>query len=91
MGEGQGIGDRPEEETEVGFYDTKASQKVGRGSASIVGETDGPNVLGNVRQEVQEAIESSESRSADPLTDQKMPRGHRDHAREYFNRLREGD
>ena len=90
MGEGQGIGDRPEEETEVGFFDTKAPQKVGRGSASIVGEVDGPNVTGNAQQEVQEVLESAESRSVDPLTDQRMPRGHRSHAREYFDRLREG-
>ena len=90
MGEGQGAGPRPEEETDVGFFNTKARQKVGQGSASIAGEVDGPNVAGNVQQEVQEVLESAESRSVDPLTNQKMPRGHRGHAREYFNRLREG-
>ena len=90
MSEGQGIGDRPEEETDVGFFDTKASPKVGRGAASIVGEVEGPNLAGDVQQEVQEFLESAESRSVDPLTDQKMPRGHRGHAREYFDRLREG-
>jgi hypothetical protein len=90
MSEGQGEGDRPIEETDVGYFDTKARQKVGRGSASIVGEVEGPNLVGDVRQEVQEVLESAESRSVDPLTDQKMPRSHRGHAREYFDRLREG-
>ncbi len=88
MGEGQGAGDRPEQETDVGFFDTKVRQKIDKGSASIVGETDGPNVVGDVRQQVQEVMESSKSEESDPFADQKMPRGHRDHAREYFQGLR---
>ena len=74
----------------VGFYDTKTPQKVGRGSATIAGEVEGPNIAGNVRQQIQEQFESAASQSADPLTDQRMPRGHRQHAREYFDRFREG-
>ncbi len=90
LGAGRGKGDRPEQETEVGFFDTKVKQKVGRGSATIAGEVAGPNVRGNVQQTLQQQIESARSEANDPLTDQQMPRRHRRHAEEYFNRFRQG-
>ena len=90
LGQGNGEGDRPEEKTGVGFYDTKTQQKVGRGGATVAGRTEGPNVKGNVRQEIQAQLQAARAQATDPLTGQRMPRQQRQHAAEYFNRFREG-
>ena len=91
MGAGRGQGDRPEEENDVNFYDTKAAVKIGPGAGYVVGEAEGPNVRGKFQEQIQEQVESARRQSADPLTGQQIPRKHREHAREYFNRLRKGD
>lgn len=90
LGRGRGKGARPEAQDDVKHYDTKASVKTGKGAASVVGEVDGPNLRGDVQHEIQEQFDSARRESADPLTDQHMPRQHRQHALEYFERLREG-
>ena len=89
LGKGPGRGPRPERETDYNTYDTRASVKTGKGAGMIVGETDGPNVKGNVQQKFVEQIESAKAQSADPLTEQRMSRKHHDHVREYFDRFRE--
>lgn len=90
LGRGRGKGARPEAADDVKHYDTKAAVKTGKGAASVVGEVDGPNRRGDVRHEIQEQFDSARREAADPLTDQHMPRKHRQHAREYFDQLREG-
>jgi len=89
-GRGRGKGARPEAAGDVKYYDTKAAVKTGKGAASVVGEVDGPNRRDDVRHEIQEQFDSARREAADPLTDQHMPRKHRQHAREYFDQLREG-
>lgn len=91
LGRGQGQGDRPEEETPTGFYDTKVKQQTGRGAATVVGQVEGPNVQGRVEQEIQTQFQAVKGRAADPLADTKLPRGYREHARKYFDTLREGE
>jgi tetratricopeptide (TPR) repeat protein len=91
LGAGRGKGDRPEQEEDVSFYDTQAAVKIGPGAGYVVGEADGPNVRGKFQEQIQEQVESARRQSADPLTGQQIPRKHRQHAREYFNRLREGE
>lgn len=90
LGKGRGRGARPEQAEDVKHYDTRAAVKTGRGAASVVGEVDGPNIRGDVQQQMQQQLESARREAADPLTDQHMPRKHRQHAQEYFDRLREG-
>ncbi len=90
LGRGRGQGDRPEAETDSNFYDTKPPLKVGPGAALVVGEVDGPNRKGDVRQAIEAQVESARQQEADPLTGQQMPRKHRQHAKEYFDRFREG-
>lgn len=90
LGKGRGQGDRPEAETDSSFYDTKPPLKVGRGTAFVVGEVDGPNLKGDVQQEIQEQVQAARQEEVDPLTGQQMPRKHRQHAREYFDSFREG-
>jgi hypothetical protein len=92
LGAGQGIGPRPEEEDpNVGFYDADSPVKVGPGSAVVVGEVEGPNVAGKVQEGLKDQFEAAKRESADPLTGQRLPRKVRDHAKEYFDRLREGE
>jgi septal ring factor EnvC (AmiA/AmiB activator) len=91
LGRGQGEGDRPEEETRTGFYDTKVKQQIGRGAATVTDRVEGPNVKGRVEQEIQSQFEAVRGSDADPLADTKLPRGYRDHARTYFDNLREGE
>jgi len=91
MGRGQGEGDRPEAESDTDFYDSQVRQRVGRGSAEVVDLVDGPNVKGNVEAEIQQQSDAARSGSTDPLTGRRIPRKHRQHAREYFDRFREGE
>ena len=91
LGAGAGEGDRPEEETRTGFYDTKVKQQIGHGAATITDRVDGPNVKGRVQQEISSQFESVRGGDADPLAETKLPRGYREHARTYFDKLREGE
>ena len=90
QGGGRGAGKRAEAEDKTKFFDAKSPVKTGPGKASVVGEADGPNVAGSVQQEIQEQFAAAKSDASDPLTNQRMPRKHRAHAQEYFERFREG-
>lgn len=90
LGRGRGRGARPEEKTDTGFYDTKVQQKKGKGAALVAGYVDGPNMAGQVEQEIQTQFESAKSDEADPLTGQQLPRSYREHAKKYFDSFREG-
>jgi hypothetical protein len=90
MGEGQGRGDRPEEENQTGGYDSQVRGKVGPGEAVIVGQTGGPNKAGDAREQINSAIRSAVEGAANPLTNQRLPRSQRDHVKEYYDGLRTG-
>jgi hypothetical protein len=87
MGRGRGKGFRPEQKTDYNTRDSHVRQKIGRGSASVVDLVDGPNVKGNVQQEVKAALEAAQAAESDPITSQRMPRKHRQQVQEYFDRL----
>lgn len=88
MGAGRGQGDRPEERDATAFRDSQVRQKVTPGSITVVDLVEGPNKKGQVTEAIKEQFEAATHESADPLTDQKMPRQHRRHARQYFDRFR---
>lgn len=90
LGEGRGKGDRPEEETNTGFYDTKVGAKPKAGEAFRSGYADGPNVAGKTRQEVQQEVKSALSTDPEPLTNQRLPRAQREQARQYFEQYQPG-
>ncbi len=90
LGRGRGTGPRPEEKTNSGFYDTKAKTKTGKGGAVVVGSVEGPNIKGQVDQQIQTEFEAAQAADEDPLTDQQLPRAYREHAKKYFDGLREG-
>jgi hypothetical protein len=91
MGRGRGQGPRPEEETDSSFYDAPEKPKVGKGVADVVDLVPGPNVKGDVEDEIHQQFNTTRRASTDPLTNRRIPRKHRQHALEYFNRFREGE
>jgi hypothetical protein len=90
MGEGQGQGHRPEQETPTGEFESKVRGDVQPGESVRTGDADGPNAKGATKESVKEEVKAALSRDVDPLTNQHIPREQRDHAREYFERYREG-
>ena len=89
MGAGQGSGPRPDEENPTQFRDTRVRQKPGQGAATFGGFVDGPNISGQTGVAAEQELEGINAQPADPLTSQRLPRGHGEHAEEYFKQLRE--
>ena len=91
LGRGAGIGFRPEEKTQNNrFVDTKARVEVRRGSALVTGKVVGPNIKGQVRDRVQQQYQAAKTEEASPLSNQRLPKNYRRHAKEYFDALRQG-
>jgi hypothetical protein len=90
LGKGRGAGARPEDKTKTGLYDSKVAQNVRRGAAVIAGQAEGPNRKGEVQESIKAEFESARHEAADPLTSQRLPRDYREHAKKYFESLREG-
>ncbi|MFO0819632.1 MAG: hypothetical protein U1A77_16915 [Pirellulales bacterium] len=90
LGKGRGAGERPEEDVDGRFYDTKAKTKLRQGEAVRTGFADGPNIAGKsvdaVRQEVSEALQSD----PDPLPDQVLTKGQREQATQFFQGVGKG-
>ena len=90
LGKGRGAGDRPEEDVDGKFYDTRAKTKVKAGEAVRTGFADGPNIAGksvaSVRQEVVESLRTD----PDALPDQSLTRSQREQARQFFEGLGKG-
>jgi hypothetical protein len=89
-GAGRGEGKRDIAKDDVAFRESHVSQNIGKGKAVITGEVDGPNIKGVVQQEIQQQIEASKREASDTVIRQRLPRNQRDHAKEYFDALREG-
>jgi hypothetical protein len=86
----RGLRTKSEKDIKAKLYDSQVKQRVGHGSATVVGTVGGPNAKGDYRQEIQKQVESVRQGSTDPLVGRQMPRKHGEHAREYFDGLREG-
>jgi hypothetical protein len=90
MGQGKGIGPRPEEKNATNTRDTQVKQNTKRGTATFGGLVDGPNVKGDVVRSIQEEMSSLGAEPADPLTSERLPPSRREHAKQYLQRLRDG-
>jgi hypothetical protein len=90
MGQGVGIGARPEERNATNLRDTQVKQNAKKGAATFGGFVDGPNIKGEVSQSIQEEMKSLSAEPADPLTSERLPQSRQEHAKEYFEMLREG-
>ncbi len=91
LGEGQVRGDRPEERTNTGAYDSQVRDKPRPGEAVRVGDADGKNIAGRAQEGSKAPITMSLSADADPLADKRLPKSQREHARQYFDKLRDGE
>jgi hypothetical protein len=91
MGEGIGFGPRPEERNKTGMRDSQVKQNTRRGAAVIAGEADGPNMRGNVREAIKQEMAAQGSEPADPQVIEQLPKSHRENAKDYFDRLRDGE
>jgi hypothetical protein len=90
LGQGKGIGPRPEERNGTNVRDTQVHQNPGRGSAVFGGLVEGPNIKGQVEQSIKDEMASLGAEPADPLTVERLPRNQREQAEQYFDALREG-
>lgn len=91
LGRGRGQGERPEEETDKGFYDSKVAGKPKAGEAVSAGFADGANLPGKTLQEVRETIGASLSSDPDAQNYQRLPKAQREQARQYFEKFRKGE
>lgn len=89
-GKGHVPGGRRGKELDSAFHDSQVRPNVGRGPMKMVDYVDGPNRKGEVGEAIHDQVESVKSGQTDPMTDQQMPRRHRQNAQEYLERLREG-
>lgn len=90
MGQGKGIGDRPEERTATNLRDTQVRGNPRKGAATFGGLVDGPNIKGDVAQSIKEEMATLSAEPADPLTSERLPNSRREHAEQYFKMLRDG-
>ena len=91
LGPGRGFGDRPEAETDSNFYNSRVRGEVRRGKAVVVGTAGGRNVAGQSQEEIKDFLQQASLDDADPLTGQRLPKAQRNHARQYFDSVREGN
>jgi hypothetical protein len=91
MNRGRGIGDRPEEETDKSFYDTRVGADPKAGQSVRIGDASGPNKAGKTLETIKEEIRSSLAKEPDALEDVTLPRDQRENAKQYFERLRKGE
>lgn len=89
-GQGKGTGERGETETETQAYETRVKATPENGESIVMGNAGGANIAGMSRTEAQELVSESIGEETDPLADQRLPRGQQEHAKEYFDRFREG-
>ncbi len=89
-GRGMASGAREERKNDTSFYDSQVKQNVGRGGSVVTGVANGPNRKGQVQQEIKGRFSNAEQQTADALTGQRLPHDYRDHAKKYFDALREG-
>jgi hypothetical protein len=90
LGKGRGEGPRPEAKTDTNSYDSHVRQKIGKGSATIEGMVEGPNMKGNVQNQIQEQVDSVRRGNTDPLSSRQIPKKYGEQVKEYYDSFREG-
>jgi hypothetical protein len=90
MKQGVGTGQRPEERGDTNTRETQVHQNSRRGAATFGGLVEGPNIKGDVAQNIKEEMKTSAAEPADPLTSDRLPHSRREQAEQYFQALREG-
>jgi hypothetical protein len=85
-----GAGMRPDERNATNARDSRVRQDPKQGPATYAGMVEGPNVTGDVVEQIKEEMATLKAEPADPLTSERLPNSRREHAEEYFRILREG-
>lgn len=92
LGKGSGDGERPEEETDKKFYDTKVNADPKKGESVRIGDAEGRNAKGTASIEiVKQQIATEDGREADASDDTALPRDKKKHVKEYFEKFRKGE
>ena len=91
MGAGRGFGDRPQEEEKTGNYKSRVRGKLQKGQMVVTGKADGENLTGRTTSEARAIVDAAIAGDSDPLENQVLPKSQRDHAKQYFESLREGN
>ena len=88
MGEGQGQGRRDENKNATNMRDSRVRAKPGAGSSVFGGLVKGPNIRGDVTEGLKQELSAEDVAPAEALDEERLPRSRREHAREYFEKLR---
>jgi hypothetical protein len=88
MGDGSGVGDRPEDETDTNFFDSQVRADVKEGETIFAGKINGANKKGITKEAMKEAVLTSQADDAESLENVVLPKAQRDQTREYFDAMR---
>lgn len=91
MGKGRGFGDRPQQPEKTGNYRSRVRGKLQKGQMVVTGKADGENLTGRTTSEARAIVEAAIAADSDPLENQVLPKSQREHAKQYFESLREGN
>ena len=72
----------------LAITDHASKARFNEGETVVTGNADGENIPGQSITEARADIQSSILGDTDPLEDQKLPRSQREHAKQYFDKLR---
>ncbi len=90
LGKGSGLSGPEEKDGSAQSYESQVRGEPKQGRGMNAGFADGPNRKGATREDVKQAVLGAISDESDPLENQSLPRAERQHAKEYFDRLRSG-
>ncbi|MGV3484427.1 MAG: hypothetical protein ACO1RT_08415 [Planctomycetaceae bacterium] len=90
LGKGSGLSGPEEQDDDAQHYQSQVRGDPKQGRGVNAGFADGPNRKGVTREDVKQAVLSAISDESDPLENQTLPRTEREHAKEYFDKLRAG-
>ena len=90
MGEGNGIGRRPKEENQTGNFKSRVRGKLQKGKIVIAGTADGENLTGRTTAEARQIINAEMNAKKETIENQLLPKSQREHTRQYFQSLLNG-
>lgn len=88
-GTGRGGPNRSTDKIEAEYRDSRVRTTPGAGQATFAGTVEGMNTPGKTEVALEDDVKTINSEPADPLTSERLPRGHGEHAEEYFKQLRD--
>ena len=90
MGDGRGFGNRPKEENDTGNFKSRVRGKLQKGRIVATGTADGENLTGRTASETREIIEAEMSSRKEAVENQLLPKSQREHTKQYFQRVLDG-